>query len=572
MLKHPQPLIAAAAVLPVLLVIRNVRVTGPCSLTRIAHWRTRRRPVVVWREGPFLGWSRSILGLTRWAFGSREDTVAIVGPPRISGKTAGIVIPQAAMWNGALVTTSTKPDVLHFTAARRRELAELHGGRIYVYAPTAAGPVEGIEPMRWSPLAGCEDPLIAAARVDALVQVADVGKNVENADHWRSGAARILRAYFLAAAHHPTHAGDFALVTRWISLQEFREPLAILANLHVEGAQDWAADLLGIAERTNDKERSSFFAAASTSLKVTAVPRVLRSCSATDIDPEKFIRTRSTLYIISPSELQAQLAPLCAALVESIVYAAYRLHDGYGRPRTSVLAAGVRFGSNLWRFATGQQPVPPDHEGPARLLLQLDELTNIAPVPSLETIVSQGAGRGVLICWIVQSLAQLRNRYGDATADAIWSASTCKVVFGGLADGPTLDHISRLIGDHMLPTRTVSTDAEGKRSETRGHEWRPRLAPSQLRELRRKWAVLLYHHRKPVALRVPIAAKRWRMRRAVIEWNGAGLSRPAARPAQARPDQPATWAEVRPRVVHLKEPPAAPAPGASANAGAEVEG
>jgi hypothetical protein len=124
----------------------------------------------------------------------------------------------------------------------------------------------------------------------------------------------------------------------------------------------------------------------------------------------------------------------------------------------------------------------------------------------------------------------------------------------------------------MVPTRTVSTDAEGKRSETRGHEWRPRLAPSQLRELRRKWAVLLYHHRKPTAVRVPIAARKWRMRAAVIEWSGASLPRPVARPLSTRPDEPATWPEVRPRVIHVEEPPAASTPGASANGGAEVEG
>src|SRR5262249_4949053 len=149
-------------------------------------------------------------------------------------------------------------------------------------------------------------------------------------------------------------------------------------------------------------ERSSFFAAASTALKVTAVPRVLRSCSGTDIDPEEFVRTRSTLYIISPSEYQTQLAPLCAALVESIVFAAYNLHDAHVRPRTSGLDKLARTASNRRRLVTGQEPLPAV-DGPPRVLLQLDELTNIAPVPSLETIVSQGAGRGVLICWIVQS-------------------------------------------------------------------------------------------------------------------------------------------------------------------------
>jgi hypothetical protein len=139
-----------------------------------------------------------------------------------------------------------------------------------VYMPTADGAGEGLTPIRWSPLAGCQDPLVAAMRVDALVSVAEVGKNVENADHWRAGAARLLRPYFLAAAHHPTLPGDMSVVARWLSLHEFREPLAILADLQVDGAQRWAADLVGLAERTNDKERSSFFAAAATALKAEA--------------------------------------------------------------------------------------------------------------------------------------------------------------------------------------------------------------------------------------------------------------------------------------------------------------
>jgi type IV secretion system protein VirD4 len=494
------------AIAVVLLLVRRWRCTGPYRLSRVVPRRVRRRPVVVWRRGMFLGWARGLLGQTRWAFAGREDTIAIVGPPRISGKTAGIVIPQAVMWDGALVTTSTKPDVLRHTAARRLELARAHGGDVYVYAPTATGPIEGFRPIRWTPLAGCEDPLAAAMRVDALVTVADVSKNVENADHWRTGAARILRPYFLAAANHTDRPGDFALVRQWLSLHEFREPLAILARLPTEGAREWAADLLGISERTNDRERSSFFAAAQTAVKATAIPRVLSYCAGTDIDPERFIRTKSTLYLISPSEAQQALAPLCAALVESIVLAAYRLHDvqppGPGHIH--------RFLDTAVRFVTNQDPPP--EVGPPRLLLQLDELTNIAPLPSLESIVSQGAGRGVPICWSVQSLAQLRHRYGGDAADAIWSASTCKVIFGGLADTPTLDQISRLIGDHRVRTRTVARDL-GIRRVTRGHEWRPRLAPSQLRELPEWWTVLLYHRRKPYALRAPVAAKKWRLRR-----------------------------------------------------------
>jgi type IV secretion system protein VirD4 len=528
---HPSLVLLGLALLLTFLVVRYIRCWAPYKLPRVLHWRVSRRAVVTWREGPFLGWGRGWLGQTRWAFGSREDTVAIVGPPRISGKTAGLVIPQAAMFDGALVTTSTKPDVLRATAARRRQLARAHGGDIYVYAPTAKEPVDGLRPIRWSPLAGCEDPLIAAMRVEALVSVAEVGKNVENADHWRAGAARILRPYFLAAAYHPTQAGDFAVVRRWLALQEFNEPLGILARLPVDGAHDWAADLAGVAQKTNDKERSSFFAAAQTAMKATAVPAVLQSCSATDIDPVEFIRTRSTLYIISASEYQAALAPLCTALVESIVLAAYKLHDAH-RPRRG------RAIDQLLRTVSKVLGRPVDE--PPRVLLQLDELTNIAPLPSLESIISQGAGRGVPVVWTVQSLAQLRNRYGDHAAEAIWSASTCKVVFGGLSDLPTLDAISRLVGDHQVRTKTVSIDKDGKRSETGGHEWRPRLAPSQLRELPRKWVLLLYHQHKPCALRAPIAAKKLRLRRALLPWPVA-MPEPAVPLAQA--ERPAVQPE-----------------------------
>jgi hypothetical protein len=143
------------------------------------------------------------------------------------------------------------------------------------------------------------------------------------------------------------------------------------------------------------------------------------------------------------------------------------------------------------------------------------------------------------------------------------------VVFGGLSDGPTLDHISRLIGDHRVSTRTVSTDREGKRNETRGFEWRPRLAPSQLRELRRGWALLLYHHRPPRALRAPIAAKRWRMRHVV---------QPAAIPASAPVvSMPATtrpaviWPEVRPHVVRVEEAPTTSSHAAANGGSAEAQ-
>src|SRR5207248_5116803 len=114
------------------------------------------------------------------------------------------------------------------------------------------------------------------------------------------------------------------------------------------------------------------------------------------------------------------VAPLISALIESIVHVAYGLH----------------------------------REGrlPCRLLLSLDELPNIAPLPGLDGTLSQGAGQGVLVSWAAQSLAQLRHRYGEHAAEAIWSGTRAKLVFGGLADGPALDQLSRMIGERRFAT------------------------------------------------------------------------------------------------------------------------
>src|SRR5262252_5380365 len=75
--------------------------TGPYKLPRLLPWRLVGRARVTWRERPFFGWGRDWFGLARFALGTNEDSVGIVGPPRV-GKTAGILIPQALIWRGPL--------------------------------------------------------------------------------------------------------------------------------------------------------------------------------------------------------------------------------------------------------------------------------------------------------------------------------------------------------------------------------------------------------------------------------------------------------------------------------------
>jgi type IV secretion system protein VirD4 len=479
-------LLQFAFVIAVLVLLVRVFRRGPYGLRQRVPLSMTALPWVTWMQRPFLGWARSWWGGSSWVVGTDGDTTGVIGTHG-SGKTFGVLVPQLLLWGGPAVSTSTKPDVIRATGGRRLRLAEKLGGRIYVYAPTSSPGelVEGLRPMRWSPLAGCQDTRTATLRVDALVNTARVSGGVEDPSHWRAGAARVLRPYFLAAAHHPVRPGDLSVVHDWLARREFDEPLGILDRLGTFDGDQWAAGLRGVAD-TPPRELGSFFSAAENALIATADPKVLRSTMATDLDPVEFLVTGSTLYIVSPSEHQVAVAPLISALVESIVVGAYDLHRA-GRTRR-------------------------------RLLLSLDEIANIAPLPSLGSIASQGTSQGVSLSWAAQSLAQLRDRYGHDMATAVWSESTAKVVFGGLADGQALQELSTLIGERPVTVRGSASSWMMGAQRTRTTVYRPRVTPGEIAQLRSGWALLLARPARAFAIRVPIAPKRLAFRRALLPW------------------------------------------------------
>jgi hypothetical protein len=61
-----------------------------------------------------------------------------------------------------------------------------------LYAPTEEGRVEGLQPIHFSP-SGSTDRTWSNPEWRAGIEAAKTGRDVENADHWRTGAARILR-------------------------------------------------------------------------------------------------------------------------------------------------------------------------------------------------------------------------------------------------------------------------------------------------------------------------------------------------------------------------------------------
>jgi type IV secretion system protein VirD4 len=357
------------------------------------------------------------VGSGGWAWAGAQRCVLVLGPSR-SGKTSSLVIPNVLAAPGAVVSTSTKPEVLWRTAAVRGRR-----GRVLLFDPTGTTePPPGVERVGWSPLCsstGWDGSLqMARSMVDAAV-TSGAGRSAPVFGHWQERAASLLAPLLHAAA---LDGVAMRTVVHWVDRHDGSAALAILSR-HLGGVAP-AVDVLSGILTTDGREQSGIWSTAS---GVLSAYRSIAALDATEgrlFDAESFCDGPHSLFVCAPGRDQQLVAPLVVGLLSDIRDAAYR------RAREAT--------------------------APAPVLLALDELANIAPIPDLPAMVSEGAGQGLLTLACLQDLSQARARWGRQ-ADALVSLFGTTLVLGGIADVPTLDAVARLAGEHEVPSRTVGT-------------------------------------------------------------------------------------------------------------------
>jgi type IV secretory pathway TraG/TraD family ATPase VirD4 len=359
-------------------------------------------------------------------WGSIEDSYLYVGPPR-SGKGVHLVIPQCLDAPGALVVTSTRPDVLHATHQHRAAR-----GHVFVFDPQQLAPE--MPQLRWNPARGCADPMTAISRGRALAAGAGLA-NTREGDFWQNMSAAVLRSYLHAAALTGRPISD---VLAWAARPGDPTPVRILRT-ESGAALGWAEELAAQAG-ADPRQRDSVWGGVRRAVDCLADPRVVDACSPADgkgFDPTTFLTGRSSLYLLGATGVQLSVAPLITALLEDLLDTA--------RANAAALPEG--------------RLDPP-------LLLMLDEAANVAPIPTLPNLLADGGGVGITTVVVLQSLAQARARWGEAAADGMLDSATTKVVLGGLAHTEDLTRIGRLAGDIDVPLETRSRGAGGASHST----------------------------------------------------------------------------------------------------------
>ena len=356
------------------------------------------------------------------AWAGTEQAVLVLGPPR-SGKTSSIVVPTVLGAPGAVVSTSTKPDVLRATAsARSRWDRACSTTRV---APSRHLPVcSACTGRRWRAVdvgrrtaRGPEPRGRGPTRHRGRDGTAPGG-----GDHWTERAEALLAPTLHAAA---LDGADLATVLSWV---DRRNAATAARGSWTATAATRPGDLLAGIAATDPREQSGIWSTASGVLAAYRSEAALATTVAPDFDADAFCDSSATLYICATGRHQAVAAPLVVGLLTDIRTAAYA--------RSASAAPGA---------AAHRGPAPPP------VVLALDEVANIAPIPDLPGMVSEGAGQGLLTLACLQDLSQARGRWGPA-ADGFLSLFGTTVVLPGIGDVRTLEALSALAGEEELPT------------------------------------------------------------------------------------------------------------------------
>ena len=150
----------------------------------------------------------------------------------------------------------------------------------------------------------------------------------------------------------------------------------------------------------------------------------------------------------------------------------------------------------------------------------LDELCNATPIPQLPDIISDSAGRGVIVHWAAQSAAQLEDTFTPVRARQLLDNTTTMSIWGGLKDARTLEWISTLTGHReQMRWQQYSEGLLQPGRSSLGTETVPTYRPGEVRTLDPGRVLVIHRNLDPILARAVDVSRRedWRQIRRDVD-------------------------------------------------------
>jgi hypothetical protein len=339
---------------------------------------------------------------------SLEDMMVVVAAPR-QGKDVHFVTPFTIDAPGPCIITSSRRETFVNTAMVRAQYGEVH-----VFDPFnwTAWPHR----LRWSFLDGCEDINVCAVRSGTLAQTSGFELTGSGATR-TSGVVTILRCLLHAGAIGGLTTRD---VVRWVHETNSDEAIDILRRGEREGraAPGHAAQL---EFSSQDKH---FWSGVMQVMSCFSIPEILEDLSpppGEGFNYKEFLKGRNTLYFVSKQQTDyGGIAPIVSTIVEQ-----------------------------FFRSARGAAMKEPTGRLEPPLTFELNQVTDICPMPGLPTYMGESGGYGISVHAYLTSLADARKKWGSDGAARLWDNATFRIISGGTGTAKDLSELSDLVGKHQ---------------------------------------------------------------------------------------------------------------------------
>ncbi len=386
--------------------------------------------------------------------GFNDDTHITVVAGSRSGKGTAFIVPNLCVWEGSTVVIDPKGENATLTAARRgsgSDYCEGMGQKVCVLDPfnAAASLAEEYK--------GCFNPLdILDPDSETLVDDASriaaslVISNDKGEKFFQDQAKSLIKALIIFVVTHPDldeSCRNLVTVRDFIQRGFWEEYQIRLENGNIDTEEITPFNLMfkemcdtphpvvsgtGITfmEMPN-KTRSSIFAEASNHTEFLDSPPMQRCVSHSSISLEQLKTDEKglSLYLTLPQSKTHS-------------------HHRWLRMMTDLILLEME---RITHLPKNGHPV----------LMLFDEFAGLERMPEIEKGVAQMAGFGVKMCFILQSLPQLKSVYGD-NWETFLSNSGLKLFFGN-EDHFTLDYASKLVGNTQVLMRLQNNSlAEAK--------------------------------------------------------------------------------------------------------------
>lgn len=371
------------------------------------------------RESIYLGLS----GVQR-KFANVRESVVLVGPPG-SGKTTGVFVPAVLSHSGPVIATSIRQDGLDrglrsATIAGRSAVAAAMGGSVAELAIDDRANHEAPS-VWWDFTEGCEDWNAALRRAKSLAR-AGIRPTLENFQNWRTWVAELLAPLLFNAAlcGDGTDRSIYSIISNGPGEHDPADPgnvlgqLVQLEDLEAHGFISRGHPSIAMLRQfcragvMHEETRNGVFLLARTD--VLGVFQYDFGDDVERFDIGEFLRSHGTLYITAGNGQAEDVGAVVAALIEAV--------------------------EQTW------VAIPPT-ERPPSLLLALDEVSVIAPLPSMPAAVGTYGGNGIQLLLGFQHSTQADGAWGQA-GRAVLNGGNHLMLFPGLDDTDLLERMSKM--------------------------------------------------------------------------------------------------------------------------------